>query len=47
MTPRFDIQIIGERLNPGFKSTRALFETSDIAGIQALAASRPKRARRI
>jgi 5-methyltetrahydrofolate--homocysteine methyltransferase len=37
MTPRFDIQIIGERINPGFKSTKALFETSDIAGIQALA----------
>ncbi len=29
--------IIGERINPGFKSTRALFETKDIAGIQALA----------
>jgi cobalamin-dependent methionine synthase I len=29
--------IIGERINPGFKSTRALFENRDIAGIQALA----------
>jgi len=33
----FDIRIIGERINPGFKSTRALFDNSDIAGIQALA----------
>lgn len=33
----FDIQIIGERINPGFKSTKALFDTSDIPGIQALA----------
>jgi len=33
----FDIKIIGERINPGFKSTRALFDNSDIAGIQALA----------
>lgn len=33
----FPIQIIGERINPGFKSTRALFENDDIAGIQALA----------
>lgn len=36
MTP-FPIQIIGERINPGFKSTKALFEHSDIQGIQALA----------
>lgn len=33
----FPIRIIGERINPGFKSTKALFETGDIAGIQALA----------
>ncbi|MGP0057752.1 MAG: dihydropteroate synthase [Beijerinckiaceae bacterium] len=33
----FEIKIIGERINPGFKSTRGLFETEDIAGIQALA----------
>ena len=32
-----NLSIIGERINPGFKSTRALFETDDIAGIQALA----------
>jgi 5-methyltetrahydrofolate--homocysteine methyltransferase len=34
---RFPIDIIGERINPGFKSTRALFDTSDLPGIQALA----------
>lgn len=33
----FELTIIGERINPGFKSTRALFENSDLAGIQALA----------
>lgn len=33
----FDIRVIGERINPGFKSTKALFENEDIAGIQALA----------
>lgn len=33
----FGMRIIGERINPGFKSTKALFETSDIPGIQALA----------
>ncbi|MCC7122459.1 MAG: dihydropteroate synthase [Gammaproteobacteria bacterium] len=37
MSTRFDIEVIGERINPGFKSTQALFDTSDIAGIQALA----------
>ena len=34
----FDITIIGERINPGFKSTKALFDNSDLPGIQALAA---------
>ena len=33
----FNIRIIGERINPGFKSTKALFDNSDIHGIQALA----------
>jgi len=33
----FNIGIIGERINPGFKSTRALFDKQDLAGIQALA----------
>ena len=31
------VRIIGERINPGFKSTKALFDHSDIPGIQALA----------
>jgi len=34
---RFNITIIGERINPGFKSVKTLFENEDIAGIQALA----------
>ena len=33
----FNIKIIGERINPGFRSTKALFENEDIPGIQALA----------
>jgi len=33
----FRIRIIGERINPGFKSTKRLFDESDIPGIQALA----------
>jgi len=33
----FNLTIIGERINPGFKSTRALFDNEDFAGIQALA----------
>lgn len=33
----FGITIIGERINPGFKSTKALFDNSDLPGIQALA----------
>jgi len=33
----FDIRIIGERINPGFKSTKRLFDESDLPGIQALA----------
>lgn len=37
LTSAFDIQIIGERINPGFKSTKALFENEDMSGIQALA----------
>lgn len=32
-----DLTIIGERINPGFKSSKALFDHSDIEGIQALA----------
>lgn len=30
--------IIGDRINPGFKSTKALLDAGDMAGIQALAA---------
>lgn len=37
MTQSFKIKIIGERINPGFKSTKVLFDNSDIPGIQALA----------
>ncbi len=37
MNNGFDIGIIGERINPGFKSTRALFDNEDLPGIQALA----------
>lgn len=37
MNNGFNIGIIGERINPGFKSTRALFDNEDIPGIQALA----------
>ncbi len=33
----FNIAMIGDRINPGFKSTRALVENHDITGIQALA----------
>src|SRR5664279_5946823 len=33
----FAIRIIGERINPGFKSTKALFDDEDLPGIQALA----------
>jgi len=31
------LRIIGERINPGFRSTKALFDHDDFAGIQALA----------
>lgn len=31
------IDVIGDRINPGFKATRALVEASDLAGLQALA----------
>lgn len=33
----FAIKIIGERINPGFKSTKAMFEEKDLASIRALA----------
>src|SRR5919206_678879 len=31
------LTVIGERINPGFKSTKALFDSGDVPGIQALA----------
>jgi 5-methyltetrahydrofolate--homocysteine methyltransferase len=31
------VSIIGDRINPGFKATRALVEAEDIAGLQSLA----------
>lgn len=31
------LTLIGERINPGFRSTQALFENEDFAGLQALA----------
>ena len=31
------VSIIGDRINPGFKNTRALIEAEDVAGLQALA----------
>ena len=34
---KFKLNVLGERINPGFKSTRALFDNEDFAGIQALA----------
>ena len=37
MSTSFPIRIIGERINPGFKSTKALFDNEDLPGIQALA----------
>lgn len=33
----FNLGIIGERINPGFKSTKEMFDKSDIGAIQALA----------
>ncbi|HLA21284.1 MAG TPA: dihydropteroate synthase [Pseudolabrys sp.] len=35
--PGFNIAMIGDRINPGFKPTRVLVENHDIAGLQALA----------
>ena len=32
-----NLKIIGERINPGFKSSKQLFDAEDIGGIQALA----------
>lgn len=37
-----NLRIIGERINPGFKSTKSLFDNSDLPGIQALAIRQAK-----
>jgi 5-methyltetrahydrofolate--homocysteine methyltransferase len=37
MSTSFPIRIIGERINPGFRSTKALFDQEDLPGLQALA----------
>ena len=33
----FNIGMIGDRINPGFKSTKALMDAEDLPGVQALA----------
>jgi 5-methyltetrahydrofolate--homocysteine methyltransferase len=35
--PAHRLSIIGDRINPGFRSTRALLDADDMAGLQALA----------
>lgn len=40
--PIENLNIIGERINPGFKSSKQLFDKEDIAGIRALAADQVK-----
>lgn len=37
MTEPPALTVIGDRVNPGFKSTRALLDANDLAGVQALA----------
>jgi 5-methyltetrahydrofolate--homocysteine methyltransferase len=37
VTTNLDIKIIGDRINPGFKSTKALLDADDMPGLQALA----------
>lgn len=37
------LTIIGERINPGFASSKALLENQDIKGIQALAVSQAQK----
>jgi 5-methyltetrahydrofolate--homocysteine methyltransferase len=36
-SPGFNIKTIGDRINPGFKSTKVLLDNEDLAGVQALA----------
>ncbi len=40
--PGFDLIVIGDRINPGFKSVRTLVENNDLAGIQAEAVKQVK-----
>lgn len=42
MTDSLDIKIIGDRINPGFKSTKALLDADDMPGMQALAVRQVK-----
>ena len=37
MNDSLDIKIIGDRINPGFKSTKAMLDADDMPGMQALA----------
>ena len=37
MDHSLDIRIIGDRINPGFKSTKALLDANDMPGMQELA----------
>jgi len=37
MNKAFNIQIIGDRINPGFRSTKTLLDAEDMEGVQALA----------
>ena len=36
-SPGFGIAMIGDRINPGFKSTKLLLDNEDLSGVQALA----------
>ena len=36
-SPGFNIAMIGDRINPGFKSTKMLLDNEDLAGVQSLA----------
>ena len=40
--PGFGIAMIGDRINPGFKSTKLLLDNEDLAGVQALAVKQVK-----
>ena len=44
---KFDLIVVGDRINPGFKSVRTLVDNNDIPGIQALAIKQVEAARAI